>query len=89
MVAENDTGREAHSRPPTDEDVKKICRALNKKGAEYLIIGGLAMNFHGLTRMTHDIDLLIDPSPENIKKVIDALYPTSSKKRPLGLCTNT
>ena len=31
------------------------------------------MNFHGLTRMTHDIDLLIDASPENVSKVIDAL----------------
>lgn len=73
MVAENDAGRETYSRPPTDEDVKKICRALNEKGAEYLIVGGLAMNFHGFVRMTHDIDLLINPSPENVKKVIDAL----------------
>jgi len=38
-----------------------------------VLVGGLAMNFHGLARMTHDIDLLIDTSPENVSKVIDAL----------------
>lgn len=73
MVAENDVGQETYSRPPAREDIKKICRALNEKGVEYILVGGLAMNFYGLTRMTHDIDLLIDASPENVSKVIDAL----------------
>ncbi|RJQ28422.1 MAG: hypothetical protein C4589_06535 [Peptococcaceae bacterium] len=73
MVAENDVGEETYSRPPAGEDIKKICRSLNENGVEYVLVGGLAMNFHGLARMTHDIDLLIDTSPENVSKVIDAL----------------
>lgn len=73
MVRENDAGQEAYSRPPTKEDVKKICQALNEQEAEYVLVGGLAMNFHGRLRMTHDIDLLIDPSPKNVQKVIEAL----------------
>ena len=35
----------------------------------YLVIGGLAMNFHGLIRNTIDSDVWIDPNPENIRQL--------------------
>lgn len=43
------------------------------EGARYLVIGGFALILHGLVRTTKDIALLVDPSPENVKKVKQAL----------------
>lgn len=60
-------------RPPEVEDLVLICRALNAAGARYVVIGGFAINLHGFTRGTGDIDLLIDASPENVRKVKSAL----------------
>lgn len=60
-------------RPPELEDLVLICRALNAAAARYVVIGGFAVNLHGYTRGTMDIDLLIDASPENVRKVKSAL----------------
>lgn len=56
-----------------EKDVIKVCRLLNEQGAQYLIVGGLACNLHGLIRATKDIDLLIPKDEKNTKKVLKAL----------------
>jgi hypothetical protein len=61
------------TRPPRKEDLVKLCEELNRLGAKYIVIGGLAMNNLGLVRTTEDVDLLIDSSPENQRKVREAL----------------
>lgn len=61
------------SRPPTVADLLALCRSLNACGAKYLVVGGFAVNQHGLVRATMDIDLLIDDSPENQAKTKQAL----------------
>jgi hypothetical protein len=61
------------TRAPRKEDLVKLCEELNRLGAGYIIIGGLAMNNLGLVRTTEDIDILIDPSPENQRRVREAL----------------
>lgn len=61
------------SRPPTLDDLLALCSRLNELGAKYLLIGGFALNYYGLSRATEDIDLLVDPSPENIHKIKEAL----------------
>jgi len=38
-----------------------------------VIVGGFAVILHGYARGTMDLDLLVDPSPENIRKVKAAL----------------
>lgn len=60
-------------RPPTIEDVRRICRALEEAGARYVLIGGFAVILHGGERTTKDIDLLVDPAPENIARLKRAL----------------
>jgi hypothetical protein len=40
---------------------------------KYLVIGGVAAILHGVPRATFDLDILIDPTPENGKKLLDAL----------------
>ena len=60
-------------RPPTIEDVRSICSALDRAGARYVLIGGFAVILHGGERTTKDIDLLVDPAPENVARLKDAL----------------
>ncbi len=66
----------AESRPPTVTDLLTVCRSLNAQGANYMVVGGFAVNQHGFTRATMDIDVLIDDSPENqlrAKKALEVL----------------
>jgi hypothetical protein len=72
MVAQNDDQKQ-ESRPPTVEDLVGLCRELNARGAEYLVIGGMAMINAGFVRTTEDIDLLIESSASNQERVRQAL----------------
>lgn len=65
----DDTDDGTHVRAPTLEDVGRIGRALNVAQARYVLIGGFAVIAHGSGRTTKDIDLLVDPSAENIARV--------------------
>jgi hypothetical protein len=69
----DDEANRGYSRAPELEDLVAICRSLNKEGVRYLLIGGFAVILHGLVRTTKDIDLLVDPSEENIRKLKRAL----------------
>jgi hypothetical protein len=39
----------------------------------YVVIGGIAAALHGVPRATFDLDILIEPSPANAKRLLDAL----------------
>ena len=54
-------------------DYKKIFKKLNEAGIDYLVVGGLAVNFHGIPRMTYDLDLMLLLEPENILKMVEQL----------------
>jgi hypothetical protein len=69
----DDPNAGAYAREPQAEDVARICQALNAQGARYVLIGGFAVIAHGGVRTTKDIDLLIDPRPENVALVKAAL----------------
>jgi hypothetical protein len=61
------------SRAPQLQDVLDLCAALNREGARYVLIGGFAVILHGFVRSTKDVDLLVDPSEENIRAVKRAM----------------
>ena len=46
---------------------------LNKHGAKYLVVGGLAFIFHAKPRYTKDIDIWVDPCSGNVERVNAAL----------------
>lgn len=48
--------------------------SLEKEKVDYVLIGGLAVVLHGLPRFTHDIDIFIKESTENISRLKKALY---------------
>jgi len=60
-------------RSPEDDDLVRLCAALNAEAARYLVVGGMAMNQHGMLRATADIDLLLEGSRENQERVLKAL----------------
>lgn len=64
---------EPATRPPTLEDLAKICRDLNACDAEYVVVGGIAIILHGFPRNTTDIDFLIATTLENETRVIECI----------------
>jgi hypothetical protein len=60
-------------RPPTIDDLRRLCQALEEAGARYVLIGGFAVILHGGERTTKDIDLLVDAGPDNVVRLKKAL----------------
>ena len=73
METHDGGGEERVSRPAQSGDLKQICAELNRLGARYVVVGGFAIIQCGFQRFTQDIDLLIETTPENEARVIEAL----------------
>ncbi len=56
-----------------NSDFSDLLRALNDAGAEYLVVGGYAVGKHTEPRYTKDIDVWINNSIENARRVFNAL----------------
>lgn len=54
-------------------DFKEFLKLLNASGAEYLVIGGYAVGYHGYPRATIDLDIWVGTETENAEKVVDAI----------------
>jgi hypothetical protein len=53
--------------------VARVCSRLNREDARYVLVGATAMQLWGTTRATQDIDILIEPTVENARRVLSAL----------------
>jgi uncharacterized protein (DUF1330 family) len=62
-----------HSHTEAVQALLRVCTLLNRHGAKYLVAGGYACILHGMVRTTEDVDILIDESTDNYRRVIDAL----------------
>lgn len=51
----------------------QVCAALNGEGVRYVLVGAAAMQLWGTTRATRDIDVLIQPTVANARRVLTAL----------------
>lgn len=56
-----------------DEDILMLWKCLEQNEVRYIMIGGFAVNLHGYSRATKDIDIWIDDSLENRKRLRKAL----------------
>lgn len=61
------------TRPATWDDVKTLARLLDEEGTRWALIGGYAIAAHGFVRLSEDIDILVEPSPENARRWIEAM----------------
>lgn len=48
---------------------ERVLKALNKGKVKYVVAGGVAVSLHGVGRSTADLDIIIDMSPLNIKRL--------------------
>ena len=53
--------------------VALVCSRLRAERVRYVMVGATAMQLWGTTRATNDIDILIEPTPKNAKRVLRAL----------------
>ncbi len=56
-----------------EKDFEDFIKLLNENDVRYLIIGAFAVSFHARPRFTGDIDFLIDPLPQNIENLLQAI----------------
>lgn len=61
---------------------EEVFRALNKAKIDYLVCGGAAVVMFGFSRLTIDLDLIVDLDQDNLEKLYDILvklgYKTSA-----------
>jgi len=66
-------------------DFQDIVLALGAAKAEFLVVGGYAVAWHGHASSTGDIDLLVRPSAENAARVFEALVRFGAPVNAAGL----
>ena len=54
-------------------DFKELLKLLNSHSVEYLVVGGYAVNYHGYTRATSDLDVWVGVDPTNAARITEAL----------------
>jgi predicted nucleotidyltransferase len=57
------------SKVELQKEIVRVCKALNSEGVKYVVVGGCAVILDGYYRTTHHIDLLVDSSVENIRRL--------------------
>jgi len=53
--------------------LQKVFASFQDHEVKYVVIGGVAAVLHGVPRATFDCDILIEASPENARRVLEAL----------------
>lgn len=56
-----------------EKDFKEFIELLNKNNVKYLVIGGFAFTYYAKPRFTKDIDIFVETSEGNSKKIINVL----------------
>ncbi len=57
-----------------DEELLKFWRSLEEHQVVYIMVSGVATNLNGYQRSTEDIDIWIEDTLENRKKLRSALF---------------
>jgi hypothetical protein len=53
--------------------VKRVLASLESCGVRYAVFGAMALTFHGLVRLTQDLDIFVAPDRDNIERLKQAL----------------
>jgi hypothetical protein len=54
---------------------KTLLATLAANHVEFVIIGGLAATLHGSARVTYDLDIVYNRTPDNLSRIVAALSP--------------
>lgn len=55
------------------QDFLDLLRAFIDRKVRFLVVGAYALGVHGRPRATGDLDVWVDPTPENAAKIMEAL----------------
>lgn len=61
--------------------IRPVFAALSDSGARYVVVGGVAVVLHGFQRITGDIDIVVDLSPDAARRAIGALVTLGLRSR--------
>ena len=68
---------------------EEILREFARRKVKYVLVGGMALNLHGSSRNTADLDLLVEMSDENLAKIVGILKKRGYRVRqpvdPMGI----
>jgi len=56
-----------------ERDFVELLRLFNRHRVRYCIVGAYAVAFHARPRYTKDLDILVEPSPKNGERIVNAL----------------
>lgn len=65
-------------------DARRIFEELARHEVSFVLVGGLAAQTHGNTRMTNDVDMIPEPDPRNLARLADALNALEARVLNLG-----
>lgn len=51
----------------------ELVRAFRQEGVQYVLVGGVAVNLHGIVRATEDVGFFVDPDSKNVERLKAAL----------------
>jgi hypothetical protein len=57
----------------TEKDYEELLGLLNKNRVKYCIVGAYAVAFYAMPRYTKDIDILIEPTRANARRILKTL----------------
>jgi hypothetical protein len=63
----------ADDRQPQPLDAQRILEELARHEVDFVLVGGMAAQTHGNTRMTNVVDVIPKPNPENLARLAEAL----------------
>jgi hypothetical protein len=58
---------------PLSKDLREFIECLNSNKVDYLIVGALAVSWHGYPRYSADVDFLVRPTGTNANRVLKAI----------------
>lgn len=56
-----------------EKDYKELLELFNEHNVKYCIIGSFALAFYARPRYTKDLDILVEPTSQNARKILAAL----------------
>jgi len=58
---------------PISDDLRELIELFRLQNVEFLVVGAHALAFHSRPRFTEDLDLFVRRSPENVRRLRQAL----------------
>ena len=58
---------------PLGKDVRDLLALLAKHDVRFMVVGGFAVAFHGTPRYTKDLDVWVECSPDNARRLVHVI----------------